>query len=354
MNRTWTSLLTVTATASLAVSSSGFLARRRRYTPSMGSTLCSALERRFADARVLDSASGTTVEHEIEGATYRAELAMAPVATITVALPPTDGFELRLRWNDRWANSSAPRAASFDDSFLIETNDLALATLWLDHGSRSGLLMSRYVSAQNPARDTALLLRDASWTFEVVDDEVRAHRSDAEPREDRMADILVAALILAAQPRRWADAFADLGHELGCDPAQRIEFGGLPVLRVRRGHVDVLVHVVRRLGREDPGRLRTLIRAHRHGSGGETLSLVSDSLPRSAWPAAMGSSTSTLSIDSRAAELLDLARPSATTVRAHDVEISFDGLLSDRDRLGAAIELAARWATATYEGGPYR
>ena len=92
----------------------------------------------------------------------------------------------------------------------------------------------------------------------------------------------------------------------------------------------------------------------RHGSGGETLSLVSDALPRSAWPAAMGSSTSTLPIDARAAELLDLARPSATTVRAHDVEIAFDGLLSDRDRLGAAIELAARWATAAYEGGPYR
>ncbi len=320
----------------------------------MASALRTALERRFADARVQDTATGITVEHENEGATYRAELAMAPIATISVGVPPTDGFELRLRWNDRWANSSAPRAASFDDSFLIETNDLALATLWLDHTSRTGLLMSRYVSAQNPERDTALLLRDASWTFEIVDDEVRARRQDAEPREDRMADLLGAALILAARPRRWAEAFADLGHDLGCDPAQRIEIGGLPVLRVRRGHVDVQVHVVRRLGRDDRGRLRTLVRAHRHGSGGETLSLVSDSLPRTAWPPAMGSSTSTLSIDPRAAELLDLARPSATTVRAHDVEIAFDGLVSDRDRLGAAIELAARWATAAYDGGPYR
>jgi hypothetical protein len=320
----------------------------------MGSALCTAFERRFAGARVQDTAAGITLEHEIEGATYRARLEMAPVATITLPLPATDGFELRLRWNDRWANSSAPRPASFDDSFLIETNDLALATLWLDHASRSGLLMSRYVAAQHPERDTALLLRDASWTFEVVDDEVRAHRRDAEPSEDRMADLLGAALILAARPRRWADAFADLGKELGCDTAKRIEIGGAPVLRVRRGPVDVHVHVVRRLGRDDPGRLRTLVRAHRHGSGGETLSLVSESLPRSAWPAVIETSTSTLSIDARAAELLDLARPSATTVRAHDVEIAFDGLLADRDRLGAAIELAARWATAAYEGGPYR
>lgn len=320
----------------------------------MGSALRTALERRFVGARVCDTAIGVTLECEIERATYRGQLSMEPVATITVELPPTDGFELHLRWNDRWANSSAPRAASFDDSFLIETNDVALATLWLDHATRSGLLMSRYVSAQHPERRTALLVRDASWTYEVVDDEVRAHRRDAEPFEERMADILAASLILAARPRHWAEAFGDVGHELGCDPAQRIEIGGIPVLRVRRGHVDVHVHVVRRLGRDDQGRLRTLVRAHRHGSGGETLSLVSETLPRSAWPPATKSSTSTLSIDSRAAELLDRARPSATTVRAHDVEIAFDGLLSDRERLGAAIELAARWATATSEGGPYR
>lgn len=320
----------------------------------MGNALATALERRFSGARVQPTVGGLEVELELDGASYRAQLTMEPVAAITVGLPATDGFELRLRWNDRWANSSQPRAASIDDSFLIDTNDLALATLWLDHVSRSGLLTSRYVSAQHPERVTALLLRDAMWTYELIDDEVRARRRDAEPSEERMVDVLGATLILAARPSRWADAFADLAHELGCEPAARIEIGGKPVLRVRREPVDVHVHVVRRLDRGDPGRLRTLVRAHRHGSGGETLSLVSETLPRSAWPSAIGTSTSTLSIDPRAAELLDLARPSATTVRAHDVEIAFDGLLADRDRLGAAIELAARWATAAYDGGPYR
>ena len=47
-----------------------------------------------------------------------------------------------------------------------------------------------------------------------------------------------------------------------------------------------------------------------------------------------------------AAHLLEIARPSATTVRPHDVEIAFDGALVDRERLGAAIELAAWWAAA--------
>jgi len=315
--------------------------------------LCTLLEARFAGARVELTETGATAELELDGGTYRSELVMAPIASVAVELPPTDGFELRLRWNDRWA-ASEPRSDSFDDSFLIDTNDLALATMWLDHASRAGLLASRYVSALHPERHTALMLRDAAWIFEIEGDVVRAHRRDAEPSTDRMIDLLRAALILASRPTWWADAFGVLGRELGCDPAARFEIGGKPLLRMRHGSALVTVHVLRRLGRDDPGRLRTLVRAHRHGSGGETISLVSEAVPRAAWPPVTASSTSTLSIDGRAGELLDLARPSATNVRTHDVEIAFDGVLSDRERLGAAIELAARWATAGSEGNPYR
>jgi hypothetical protein len=39
-------------------------------------------------------------------------------------------------------------------------------------------------------------------------------------------------------------------------------------------------------------------------------------------------------------------------VRTHDVEVAFDGALADRDRLAAAIELAAHWAHA--DAAPYR
>ena len=97
-----------------------------------------------------------------------------------------------------------------------------------------------------------------------------------------------------------------------------------------------------------------MISAHRLGSGGETLSLISEGLPRAAWPPPADPSTGTLVIDRRAAELLDAARPSATTVRSHDVEIAFDGALTDHHRLGAAVELAAWWACNAHPQGPYR
>jgi len=314
-----------------------------------------AIEQRFAGSRGARVGEVVHAQIPIDGAWYRARLAMQPAASVVVALPCTDGFELTLRWNDRWANSDgAPRAASFDDSFLVETNDFALAGVWLDHDVRSGLLASRYVSSSRPSRQTALLLRDARWIHEVSNDEVSARRPGGEPSSDRMADMLMASLLLASRPVRWAHAFSSVALALGGRSAARVEVGGKPALRVRRNSVDVNVNVVRRLGPGDPGRLRTVISAHRLGSGGETLSLISEGLPRAAWPPPADPSTGTLAIDRRAAELLDAARPSSTTVRPHDVEIAFDGALTDRHRLGAAIELAAWWACDAHAQGPYR
>jgi hypothetical protein len=97
-----------------------------------------------------------------------------------------------------------------------------------------------------------------------------------------------------------------------------------------------------------------VIGAHRIASGGETLSLISEGLPRAAWPPPADPSTGTLYIDPRAAALIDAARPSSTIVRPHDVEIAFDGAIADRDRLGAAVELAAHWACDASAMGPYR
>ena len=314
-----------------------------------------AIERRFAGSRGERIGEVVHAEIPIDGDWYRARLQMQPSARVAVALPCIDGFELTLRWNDRWANGDgAPRAASFDDSFLVETNDFALAGVWLDHDVRSGLLASRYVSSARAERQTALLLRDARWVHEVSNDEVTAQRPDAERSGERMTDMLMASLKLASRPVRWAHAFSRVATALGGRSAARVEVGGKPALRVRRNSVDVNVNIVRRLGPGDPGRLRTVISAHRVGSGGETLSLISDGLPRAAWPPPADPSSGTLYIDRRAAQLLDAARPSATTVRSHDVEIAFDGALTDRDRLGAAVELAAWWACDAHAHGPYR
>lgn len=314
-----------------------------------------AIEQRFAGARGELVGDVVHADIPIDGVWYRARLAMQPIASVVVALPSTDGFELTLRWNDRWANGDgAPRAASFDDSFLVKTNDFALAGVWLDHDVRSGLLASRYVSIPRPERKTAIMLRDARWVHEVSNDEVYARRPDAERSGDRMVDMLMASLLLASRPVRWARAFSRVAAALGGRPAQRIEVGGKPALRVRRHSVDVNVNIVRRLGPGDPGRLRTVVSAHRLGSGGQTLSLISEGLPRAAWPPPTDPSSGALYIDSHAAMLLDAAQPSSTTVRSHDVEIAFDGALADHERMGAAIELAAWWACDAHASGPYR
>lgn len=314
-----------------------------------------AIEHRFPGARGELVGDVVHADIPIDGAWYRARLAMQPIASVVVGLPCTDGFELTLRWNDRWANGDgAPRAATFDDTFLVETNDVVLASVWLDHDVRSGLLASRYVSSHRAERKTALLLRDARWVHQVSNDEVSARRPDAERSEHRMADMLLASLMLASRPVRWARLFSRFATALGGRSASRVEIGGKPALRIRRYNVDVNIHIVRRLGPGDPGRLRTVVGAHRVASGGQTLSLISEGLPRAAWPPPADPSTSTLVIDSRAAVLLDAARPSATTVRPHDVEIAFDGALSDHDRMGAAVELAAWWASDAHARGPYR
>ncbi|HEU4733107.1 MAG TPA: hypothetical protein VFT22_34680 [Kofleriaceae bacterium] len=328
----------------------------------MSHALRLAIERRFEGARAEPIGSVLHAEIPFDGAWYRTRLEMQPEASVVVALPSTDGFELTVRWNDRHANGDgAPRAASFDDSFLVETNDVALAGVWLDHQVRSGLLASRYVPGLRPERKTAVLLRDARWIHQVCNDEVYARRPGAEWSEHRMADMVMASLLLASRPVRWARAFSRVGAALGGRSAPRIEVGGKPALRMRRHSVDVNVNIVRRLGPADPGRLRTVISAHRLGSGGETLSLISDGLPRAAWPppaaptgAIPPGGLPVLPIDARAAALLDAARPSSTVVRPHDVEIAFDGALTDRDRMGAAVELAAWWACDGHASGPYR
>jgi hypothetical protein len=316
--------------------------------------LCSAIEDRFAGATTTLHGDQALASIPLDNMIYRARLEMAPIAHVAVGLPSTDGFELALRWNDRWANDGTPRAPSFDDSFLVETNDLALAGVWLDREAREGLLASRYVSSKLANRETALLIRDGGWVHEVSNDEVSARRRNSESSTGRMLDMLLVSLLLASRPVRWAQTFAKLARALGGEPATRIEVGGKPALRVRRGQIDVVVRVVRRLGPGDPGRLRTIVGAHRHASSGETLSLISEGLPRSAWPPPADPSGGTMAIDRRAGELLDLAQPSSTMVRPHDVEIAFDGARIDRERLGAAIELAAWWATDARPEGPYR
>jgi hypothetical protein len=314
--------------------------------------LAPAIERRFDGARCVTDGLGVRAVLSVEGAQYHAHASMLPRGSVAVELPHTDGFELSLAWTDRARSHRRP--PSFDDSCLVETNDVALAHAWLDTDAQNALLASRYVSTQS-AGTTAVMLRDGAWRHELAKNEVRAWRSDLEPSPDRVADILAAARALAHRPVRWARRFAKLARELGGIAASRVEIGGKPVLRVRRGHVDVTVRILRRLAPDESGRLRTVIGAHRLASAGETLQLISDELPRVAWPPPERSPDAPrLVLEAGARRLLDAARPAASIVRPHDVEITFDGAIVGGERLSAAIELAARWAADSAADSPYR
>jgi hypothetical protein len=316
--------------------------------------LASAIVDRFPGASCVTDAAGVArIEVTVRDTLYRARAQMEPVGRVAVQLPSTDGFELTVRWTDRISHGA--RQPSFDDSCLVETNDVTLANLWLDGEAQSALLASRYVSGTpDSLRATVPLLRDGTWQYELRSDEVTASRDGAEPAPERIADMLAASLALAARPVRWAKHFVPIAKALGGEAAARVDLGGRPVMRVRRGAVDVNVRVLRRLGPADQGRLRTVVGAHRLAASGETLTLIADDLPRTAWPPANEPSPSTLRIDDRARALLDAARPATTVVRRHDVEITFDGAFGDHERLGAAVELAAYWAGERAPTSPYR
>ncbi len=294
-------------------------------------------------------------EVPIDGALYLARVSTSPTTRVAVQVPHTDGFALSLAWTDR--RSSAPRPSEFDDSYLVETNDVPLASSWLDLHARSALLDSRYVSGPS-SRKTAVMLRDGRWRHELRDGELVAQCAGTERSVTRIGDMLAATLALASRPVRWARLYAQLARDLGGHASARIELAGKPALRVRRGQVDVTVRLLRRLDPDEGGRFRTVIGARRHGSGGETLVLIADDLPRAAWPPPTDapSDAPRLKIDQGHSNLLDRARPSASIVRPHDVEITFDGAVHDPHRLGAAIELAAQWAAAAEPSarGPYR
>ncbi|MFT3698880.1 MAG: hypothetical protein QM831_37380 [Kofleriaceae bacterium] len=313
--------------------------------------LAAAIERRFEGAKVVPEGSLVRAEVPIDGSLYLARVMLAPSTRLQVQVPHTDGFELSLAWTDR--RTTAPRPQEFDDSYLVETNDVPLAAQWLDMHSRTALLASRYVTAP-AARNTAVMLRDGRWSHELRDGELVARCAGHERSTERITDMLSATLALASRPTRWAKMFGQLARELGGVSSRRVEIGGKPVLKVRRGQVDVTVRVLRRLDPDEQGRFRTVIGAHRRHSGGETLTLIADDLPRAAWPPPpeVPPDAPRMKIKQAHSNLLDEARPSASIVRPHDVEITFDGAVTDRARLGAAIELAAQWAAASENAGP--
>ena len=203
-----------------------------------------AIRRQLGDAAVR-TRDDAAIDIEHADAWY---VATITPSRITVALAPTDGFVLALRWVDAGPDAS-PRLVALDDTFLVETNDPALAAAWLDDASRTAVCSASRLHVAPPGRDRDVgpLARDTSWRFSIGDDHAIATRSEPEISAARVATIVATVVAIAAAQVRWTRAFARLAHELGGHAASLVEVGGQAALKLPRGQVVVAVRLARRL-----------------------------------------------------------------------------------------------------------
>lgn len=292
-----------------------------------------------------------------------------PVAEVFVTTRALDGFELAIRWGDRWRDPDVGDV-TFDRAFALETNDEPLMRAWLDETSRAALLASAYAYESNDLSLSTMQAMAATrtWTYELANDELVVTKGAAETDAGRFAVAVRTACAIAARSQRWASAYADIARQIGGTAAGEVNIGGEPVLGATRSAIDVTMRLVRRApGTSD--RLRTIVSATRIGEG--RLALWNDDLPRSARPALPDGERFALELgdyklrasDARAANKLDdatkklvvAARPAVVCIDADSVDVWFDGALSEVAQIDTAIALAAHLAVdAIAPQGPYR
>lgn len=293
----------------------------------------------------------------------------SPVAEVFVLTRALDGFELSVRWGDRWSDSDVGDQA-FDRAFAVTTNDEAMMRAWLDETSRAALLASKYAYASG---DPSLATTQGSpatrtWTYELANDELVVTKGGPESDVDRFLVAVTTACAIAARSQRWAASYADIARKIGGSAASEVVIGGDPVISATRSAIDVTMRLVRR-ERTSAERLRTIISAPRIGEG--RLALWNDGLPKPARPAMPDGTRFPLDLgayqlrasDARAAGRLDdstkklvlAARPAIVRVDATSVDRWFDGALSDLLQIDTAVALAAHLAVdAIASHGPYR
>src|SRR5688572_25033414 len=105
--------------------------------------LLQELEPQLPDARMRVEGDVLRATSRHGDAWFATRSRVAPFAEVFVALRPIDGFELAIRWGDRYRDPEVGDVA-FDELFGIATNDVALMRAWLDEVARQALVASAY------------------------------------------------------------------------------------------------------------------------------------------------------------------------------------------------------------------
>ena len=215
--------------------------------------------------------------------------------------------------------AAAAPALSFEQHFEVDSNDDALAALWLDEPARAALVDALWLLP-----DVGLISVDAvpaSYQYLLERGEVLIKRGD-ESEPARLARAVHAGGMLAARPHRIARQWLDVARTLGgTTTTDRWDLAKDFAVTVERSPVTVRIDNV-----GDP--LRTRARATRLGADRD-------------WKAV--------------AALLDAAAPDRKHLTDGEVELRWKGLMMDPARLGPAVEICARLAAPSIAAtGPYR
>jgi hypothetical protein len=339
-------------------------------------------------SEVRADAAGTHTIVRSGDAFFTARIRTSPVAELFVTTRALDGFELKLRCE------GYEKGAPFERAFTMDTNDHALAQMWLDGVTRQSMIASVYgyksnelsvgdavsglagvlgglvgaVIAESIRPEPGTAWR--TWTYELATDQLWVTKGGVEHHPERIVVALQTAAAIAARSHRWAAEYAAMAGALDATVRSEVELGldRPPLITATRHAVEVGMRMFRRLP-DRSERLRTQVSAARINHDGSTFSLVDDELPRAARPPVPRGSkvTSTVPgytlreahgsapIDDAAGKLIAIARPAAVVADLDSVDVWFDGAVMERDRLDAAFELTALWAVRRdLTQGPYR